>query len=72
MEYTLTVTFICTNGEKSSLSISGVKKDISSEEVNTLMDTLITQNIFATKNGDLVKKSGAYLTGKQVSQFEIA
>lgn len=72
MEYTLTMTFICGNGEKASISISDVNKAINSAQVNSLMDTIIGQNVFATKNGDLVKKSGASFTSRQVSKFDLA
>lgn len=72
MQYSLTLTFVCENGEKSSISIDNVKDDITKEQVSALMDTIITKNIFLTKNGALVKKSGAQLTRKAVTKFEIA
>jgi len=36
------------------------------------MDTIITKNIFQTNSGDLVKKSSAQLTQKQVTKYEVA
>ena len=72
MEYSLTLTFICENGEKSSISIDGVKSDITKDQVSSLMDTIISKNIFLTKNGILTGKSGAQLTQKAVTKFEIA
>ena len=72
MEYTLTLNFICENGEKSSISIDGVKSGITKDEVSSLMNTIIDKNIFLTKNGALTKKSGASLTAKTVSKFEVA
>lgn len=72
MQYSLTLTFVCENGEKSSISIDNVKEDVTKEQVSTLMDTIITKNIFLTKNGALVKKSGAQLTRKSVTKFELA
>ena len=59
MEYSLTLTFICENGDKSSISIDGVKEDLNKDQVTALMDTIISKNIFLTKNGVLTKKSGA-------------
>ena len=59
MEYSLTLSFICENGEKSSITIDGVKDDLNKEQVTALMDTIISKNIFLTKNGALTKKSGA-------------
>lgn len=72
MQYSLTLTFVCENGEKSSISIDNVKDDLTKEQVSALMDTIISKNIFLTKNGALVKKSGAQLTRKAVTKFEIA
>ena len=72
MQYSLTLTFVCENGEKSSISIDNVKEDVTKEQESTLMDTIITKNIILTKNGALVKKSGAQLTRKAVTKFEIA
>ncbi|MBE6047076.1 MAG: DUF2922 domain-containing protein [Clostridium sp.] len=72
MEYSLTLTFICENGQKSSISIDGVKEDLTKEQVNSLMDIIVSKNIFLNKNGALVKKSGAQLTRKAVTKFELA
>ncbi|MFL0168663.1 DUF2922 domain-containing protein [Candidatus Clostridium helianthi] len=72
MEYTLSMTFLTEAGEKSTLSISGVKSTITKAEVNTLMDVVIAKNIFKTDSGDLVKKSGAQLTQRQVTKYEVA
>ena len=72
MEYSLTLTFICENGEKSSISIDGVKSYITKDQVSSLMDTIISKNIFLTKNGILTGKSGAQLTQKAVTKFEVA
>ncbi len=72
MEYTLSMTFLTEYGIKSTLSISGVKPDLTKAEINTLMETIITNNIFNTNSGDLVKKSGAQLTQRQVTKFDVA
>jgi hypothetical protein len=72
MEYTLSMIFLTDAGEKSTLSISGVKSTLTKAEVNALMNTIIARNIFTTNSGDLVKKSGAQLTQRQVTKFEVA
>ncbi|OPJ58317.1 DUF2922 domain-containing protein [Clostridium chromiireducens] len=72
MEYTLSMIFLTDAGEKSTLSVSGVKAGLTKAEVNTLMDTIITKNISITNSGALVKKSGAQLTQRQVTKFDIA
>lgn len=72
MEYTLAMTFLTSAGEKTTLSISGVKPAITKDEVTALMETIIAKNIFKTNSGDLVKKSAAQLTERQVTKFEVA
>lgn len=41
MEYILTMTFLTSTGAKSSMTVSGVKSNITKEEISTLMDTII-------------------------------
>ena len=72
MEYNLSMTFLTALGIKSSLSVSGVKPTITKAEVNALMDTIIAKNIFTTTTGPLAKKSGAQVTQRQVTKFEVA
>ncbi|AJG99451.1 DUF2922 domain-containing protein [Clostridium beijerinckii] len=72
MEYSLSMIFLTTSGEKSTLSVSGVKPTLTKDEVNALMETVITKNIFKTNSGDLVKKSGAQVTQRQVTKFDVA
>lgn len=72
MEYTLAMTFLTAAGLKTTLSVSGVRSTLTKDEVNALMETIIAKNIFKTNSGDLVKKSGAQLTQRQVTKFEVA
>ncbi|ABR34388.1 DUF2922 domain-containing protein [Clostridium beijerinckii] len=72
MEYSLSMTFLTVAGEKSTLSVSGVKPTLTKDEVNALMDTVISKNVFKTDSGDLVKKSGAQVTQRQVTKFDVA
>ena len=39
MDYTLSMTFVNTSGDKVSISIAGVKPGITQAEASTLMDT---------------------------------
>lgn len=72
MEYTLSLTFIASNGEKTSINISDVKPTITKLMASALMDTIIEKNIFFTKHGALVRKSTASLTSRQVSKYDMA
>ncbi len=72
MEYTLAMTFLTEKGEKATLSISGVKSDLTKDQVDALMNTIVAKNIFKTNSGSFVKKSGAQLTSRQVTKYDVA
>lgn len=72
MEYILTMTFITSTGAKSSMTVSGVKEDITKEQISGLMDKIIEKNIFETKSGALVSKSGANVTERKITKYELA
>lgn len=71
MEYILTLTFANTEDEKSSLIIDGVKKDVTKEEIDALMDTIVTNNIFYNSKGTFAKKISASLTAKTVTDYDL-
>jgi hypothetical protein len=71
MDYILTLSFLCSNGEKSSLSIEPVSPTIAPEATIALMDVIIAKNVFVTKNGSLVGRYGATLTQRQVTKFAV-
>ena len=72
MEYTLSMVFLTDKGLKSTLSVSGVKANISQAQANTLMDTIIAKNIFLPTAGALVKKDSAQLNERKITKFEVA
>lgn len=53
------------------MSISDVKSILAKDDVSALMDTIITNNIFTTKNGALVSKYSAQVTERQVTKWEL-
>ncbi len=62
MEYSLQMVFICESGEKSSITIS---------DVITLMDTIITSNIFGTSKGALISKYSAQVVQREVTKWDL-
>lgn len=66
---TLSMSFTCTNNKKSTISIDGIKADLSDEQVIALMDTIIEKNAFETKNGYLVSKASAQIVQKNVNKI---
>lgn len=72
MEYVLSMVFLTDTGVKSTLSISGVKSTITEVEINTLMNTIITKNIFLGNSGAFISKSGAQLTERKITKYKVA
>ena len=71
MEYTLSMTFVNTGGDKVSISVSGVKPGITQTQASALMDTIITKDVFTSKGGSLTAKYAAQLTERTVTKFEV-
>lgn len=71
MEYVLAMTFLTEKGQKCAFNINGVKPDLTSTDINTLMDDIVSSKVFRTNSGDIVKKFGAHVTTKDVQKIEI-
>ncbi|WP_160680357.1 DUF2922 domain-containing protein [Clostridium sp. C8-1-8] len=71
MEYTLSLTFVNVAGDKVNLSIAGVKPDITKDEINSLMDTIVAKDVFESKGIALASKYGAQLSQRQTTKFEL-
>lgn len=72
MEYILSMTFNTEGGKTTSLSITGVKNDITEAQVLSLMDLIIAKNIFEVNSLALVSKNSAKLTQRVVTKYEVA
>lgn len=72
MEYILAMTFLTSTGVKSTISISGVKPNLTDGEAKTLMDTIIAKDIFLVDSGSFISKDSAKLTQRQVTKYELA
>ncbi|HCW54235.1 MAG TPA: DUF2922 domain-containing protein [Clostridium sp.] len=72
MEYILTMTFITSTNAKSTMSINGVKPDLTKDQISSLMDAIIEKNIFETKSGTLTGKAGANITERKVTKYDLA
>ena len=52
MEFTLSMTFLTSTGEKATMSVSDVKENLTQEEAVALMDAIIANDIFETSKGN--------------------
>ena len=71
MEYTLSMTFLTETDEKYTLSVSGVKENLTEENVSALMDIILANDIFISKKGAIASKYSAKVTQRQITSFEI-
>ncbi|MDF2950099.1 DUF2922 domain-containing protein [Clostridium intestinale] len=71
MKLSLILTFLTSNGERSTLTISDVKNGITPEDVAELVAVILRENIFATKNGDLVTFKSARVDEKRSTILEV-
>lgn len=71
MEHILSMSFTTELGTKNNININGVKPDITSAQINTLMNTIIQKNIFITTAGALVGKAGANVTQRSVTKIDM-
>ena len=65
------MTFLTSTGEKTTMSVSNVKENLTQDEAVTLMDAIIANDIFQTSKGNFVAKSAAQVTERKVTKFEI-
>ena len=71
MDYTLSMTFVNISGDKSSISIAGVRPDVTQSQASALMDTIIEKDVFRTDGGSLSAKYSAQLTERAVTKFTV-
>ena len=72
MEYTLNMVFNTSGGKKATFSVTDVDSAVTPAQVNTLMNTILTENIFTTSSGDLVSKASAAIVAKTVTEVAMA
>ncbi|SHH42062.1 DUF2922 domain-containing protein [Tepidibacter thalassicus] len=66
----LLMTFENELGKKVSISIDDPREDITSDEVKTVMNDIVTKNIFTSSGGDLKKVDSAKIVETDITEFE--
>jgi hypothetical protein len=67
----LLMTFLNQEGSRASVTVPGVRDDISAEEVSATMDLIISRNVFESSGGDLASKHSAQITERNVTDIEV-
>ncbi|MBP1889231.1 hypothetical protein J2Z53_000812 [Clostridium moniliforme] len=71
LEKSLVIGFENDLGKKSNITIKDIKDDVNNTTVNSLMDLIISSDIFVTSGGSLVKKVSAAIISKEVTEIEL-
>ena len=71
MEYSLALTFKTSQDAKVTLTIDNAKNDLTHEQVASIMDTIIEQNVFLTSKGNFIEKVSAVLTERKNTSYHI-
>lgn len=70
-KYDLVMTFKTAGDSKANVTVNDVEPLISNVQVGSLMDTIIAQNIFETKTGDLVSKLTAKVITSETQSYDL-
>ena len=71
MAKTLEMVFQNKAGKNVTMNITAVKDGVTADEVKTLMQLIITKNIFTSSGGDLTAVASASLVSRDVSAFNV-
>ncbi|WP_326512487.1 DUF2922 domain-containing protein [Clostridium intestinale] len=69
MNYSLTLVFVTSSGDKATFSISDVRSDLTKEEVTKLANDILEQNIFTSKGNDLISLYSAKLNERRSTEL---
>ncbi|HEO8418373.1 DUF2922 domain-containing protein [Niallia sp. FSL W8-0635] len=70
MAKTLELTFETSNGKSTKISLESPIEPVNSEQVLTVMQSIISANALTSTNGDLVAVKGIRLVERNVTDYE--
>ncbi|MER2058778.1 MAG: DUF2922 domain-containing protein [Niallia sp.] len=70
MAKTLELTFETSNGKSTKISLESPIEPVNSEQVLTVMQSIISANALTSSNGDLVAVKGIRLVERNVTDYE--
>lgn len=71
MAKSLVMSFLTEAGKKATLNVPNVKGDITKEQILSVMNTVISKNIFATANGALSKVDSARIEDRSSTAIDL-
>ena len=71
-ELYLVLSFKNAGGSITKITLKNIKEDVTEEEVQNLMEKIVTATIFVSKGGDLVSKVKGEIVEKTTESFEMS
>ncbi|WP_446898612.1 DUF2922 domain-containing protein [Clostridium sp. LBM24168] len=71
MERSVIMNFLNESGQKTSIKVSNIKTDLTDAEVKTVMEAIITNNIFEYKGGDLRTIDSAHVAENETIDLNV-
>lgn len=71
-KYNLVMTFKTAGDSKANVTVKDCLPLLEKTNVALIMDTIIKENIFETKTGDLVSKIGAKIVKSETDSYELS
>ncbi|GEM_PF-392369 len=68
---TLMMSFMNEQGKKVSLRLTGIREDITSAEVQTVMNTILSGNVFNSAGGNLKVIDSAIIVEKNSQELSV-
>ncbi len=67
----LELQFVNEGGTRATVGLAEPKENLTDIQVKTAMETILTNGVFTSTNGDLVAISGARLVSREISDFNV-
>ncbi|GAW93491.1 DUF2922 domain-containing protein [Calderihabitans maritimus] len=68
----LEMIFQTAGGSRATIAVQDPLDTLTADQVKTVMDTIITKNVFQTRSGDLVGVIGARIVTREVNELPVA
>ena len=72
MDRIVEMSFIKSDGKKFTLKLNNAKEDVTSEQVNTLMDSIVEKDMYSFDGTTISEKDSANLVTVQETPFQMS
>ncbi|SHH09064.1 Protein of unknown function [Thermosyntropha lipolytica DSM 11003] len=72
IERTLVMEFKTEGDKTQRIRVSGAREDLEAAEVNAVMNSIVSKNIFLTSSGDITAKASAYIIAREITEIPLS